>query len=502
LAEFDFQNPDYSAVLAKRAEVLKEIREDAEKLQALKVYYKDHIADFINDWGMTFDPRNVDVGLPSTIPFVLFDKQREWVDWVYGKWRERSDGVTEKSRDMGVSWLSVAIAASIWLFHPGVVIGFGSRKEEYVDKLDSPKSLFWKARQFIELLPREFRPESYDDPFMKIINHDNGSYIVGEAGNNIGRGDRSSIYFVDEAAFIEQQQSVDAALSQTSNCKIFVSTPNGNGNEFYQKRHSGKYPVFSFHWRDDPRKDEDWYRDQQNTLDPIVLAQEVDIDYNASTTDAWIPGEDMEEAQGYGVADLEPIGPLVIGVDAAHYGDDESVVSPRQGRIAYDQLTFRKTDGVRLAGEVTEYIDQSPIPVAGVVIELDGPGVSCFDQLKAGKYAHLVHGVHTGSRLSDTKNYNLRAKMYRKFRDWLQEKPVRVPADKTLKAQACSVKYGYKDGTLLLHSKKQMKKDGVKSPDRADALALTFAVDEKTLLAKPRSAPKVKMGRSPRRVIR
>ena len=57
---------------------------------------------------------------------------------------------------------SVAFAVWMWLFHDGTVIGFGSRKEEYVDDLNDPKSLFWKARQFINLLPKEFRPEGWD----------------------------------------------------------------------------------------------------------------------------------------------------------------------------------------------------------------------------------------------------------------------------------------------------------------------------------------------------
>lgn len=38
-----------------------------------------------------------------------------------------------------------------------MVIGFGSRKEEYVDSTGDPKALFWKARKFVETLPVEFR---------------------------------------------------------------------------------------------------------------------------------------------------------------------------------------------------------------------------------------------------------------------------------------------------------------------------------------------------------
>ena len=99
-------------------------------LAGLKAYYADKPADFINDWGMTFDPRNAEVSLPTTIPFLLFGRQREFIDYLHRKWRAREDGLAEKSRDMGVSWLCVGFAVWMWLFHSGTVVGFGSRKEE------------------------------------------------------------------------------------------------------------------------------------------------------------------------------------------------------------------------------------------------------------------------------------------------------------------------------------------------------------------------------------
>ena len=274
---FDFKNPDYNRIYELRAERLQRIREQPELLPGLKEHYKNNPVDFINDWGMTFDPRNAEIGLPTVIPFLLFPKQAEFINWIVARWRNREDGLGEKSRDMGVSWLCVAIAAWMFLFHEGTVVGFGSRKEEYVDKIGDPKSLFWKLRKFIELLPKEFRPAQYEAPHMRIVNHDNGSSIVGEAGDNIGRGNRTSIYFKDESAFYEHAEAIDAALSQTSNCKIDISTPNGNGNPFYRKRHAGRIPVFSFHWKDDPRKDEAWYNKQRATLDPVIVAQEIDI---------------------------------------------------------------------------------------------------------------------------------------------------------------------------------------------------------------------------------
>lgn len=298
---FDFQNPDYSRVFAERAARLAWLRADdtGERLTGVRAYYRDNPADFINDWGCTFDPRLVERNLPAVVPFILFDKQREWCDWVVGRWRASDPGLTEKSRDMGVSWLAIGLSVTLCLFYEGMAVGFGSRKEEYVDKLGSPKSLFWKGREFIKLLPPEFRPgwTPADAPHLRLSFPHTGSVIAGEAGDNIGRGDRSAIYFVDESAFIERPQLIEASLSQTTNCRIDVSTPKGMANPFAEKRH--KWPaerIFIFDWRDDPRKGDEWYAKQQRDLDPVTLAQEVDRSYTASVVGIVIPQEWVQAA--------------------------------------------------------------------------------------------------------------------------------------------------------------------------------------------------------------
>ena len=491
--------PDYAAEYAQREARLSRIRKEPEILAGLKEYYKDHPVEFITQWGMTFDPRNVEIGLPATVPFLLFPKQAEYIVWLRDRWLSREDGLAEKSRDMGVSWLCVAFAVWMWLFHAGTVIGFGSRKEEYVDDLNDPKSLFWKARQFVNLLPIEFRPKGWDTkkhaPFMTIKNHENGSAIVGESGDNIGRGNRTSIYFKDESAFYERAESIDAALSQTSNCKIDVSTPNGNGNPFYRKRHGGKIKIFTFHWRDDPRKGEEWYAKQKNDLDAVVLAQEVDIDYDASTSDSWISGALISDAQRLGPADVIANGPWIIGVDAAHMGDDELVIHSRRGLLNAKQIIRTKIDGPELAGIVEDHcktLEEAGGEIGAIVIELDGPGVSCYDALKRSKFAAKVQGVHTGARVTDDRNYNIKARMWRDALDYVKAGGFSMPTDPELKTQIAAVRYFYKDGLLLMEPKKDHKKRLGRSPDRADAWVLTFAAR-----LKPESKPRPQRANAP-----
>ena len=332
---FDFRNPDYVQVFEWRVERLQRIRANPAALPALKTFYRDNPAQFIIDWGMTFDPRNVERGLPASIPFLLFPRQEEWIEWFMDHWKLRKPGITEKTRDMGMSWLTIALADTVCLFNSGVVVGFGSRKEEYVDKIGAPKSLFWKARQFLYLLPPEFRGSwniNAHAPHMRIMFPDTDSVITGESGDGIGRGDRSSFYIVDEAAFLERPHLVDASLSATTNCRQDISTPNGMGNPFAQKRFGGKIDVFTFHWRDDPRKDDAWYEIQCRELDEVTVAQEIDINYSASVEGVVIPSAWVQAAIGAHIKlGIEPTGMRRGALDVADEGKDKNAFAGRYG---------------------------------------------------------------------------------------------------------------------------------------------------------------------------
>lgn len=326
--EFDWKHPDYAEIFEQRAEAIHRIRQHPELLPDLKLYYRNNPAEFINDWGVTFDPRNAERGLPTVVPFILFDRQREWVDYLIRKWRAQEPGLTEKSRDCGITWLAICTACTLCLFYDGLAIGFGSRKEDYVDKIGTMKPILPKGRMFMDHLPEEFRGGYVswrDAPFMRINFPETGSLIVGEAGDDIGRGDREAIYFVDEAAHIERPHLVDMSLSQTTNCRQDISSVKGMNNSFAQKRWGGKIEPFIFDWRSDPRKDDAWYEKQCAVLEPIVVAQEIDRDYSASVAGVVIPAEwvrsciDACEKLG-----IEPSGSKHAALDVADEGPDKN----------------------------------------------------------------------------------------------------------------------------------------------------------------------------------
>lgn len=467
---------DWSSIYAKRADKLERLRSDPTMFAGVWSHYADNPVDFINDWGITYDPRVK----PSYMPFILYERQAEWVDWLYQCWKDRSDGLTEKSRDFGATWVACAFSVWLWLFKDGEAVAWGSRKEELVDRVGDPKSIFEKMRIFIGRLPKEFLPVGYDErkhaTYMKIINPENNSTITGEAGDNIGRGGRSSIYFKDESAFYERPERIEAALSQNSDVKIDISTPNGNGNPFYRKRFGGNIPVFTMHWRDDPRKDEKWYEKQNRDLDPVIVAQEVDISYDASVDNALIPGPTVDVAMRTRPKDLDQdFAPIVLGVDPARYGSDRTAMALRQGRVCHWVQSYQKLSTMETVGLVTQLLND--IHIDAVFIDVGGLGAGVVDRLDELYPDGRIIGVNFGSEpFSKVQYRNKRAEMWGEMKQWLIDEPVSIPNDQALRTDLTALLYTINsNGQMVLETKDDAKKRGVKSPDIADALALTFA---------------------------
>jgi len=227
-------NPDYQDIIEWRNRQLIELDENPYLAAGAIQYYKTNPIEFIEHWISTYDPRNAGTEKPTRMPFVLFDRQREMVTYLYQLIDAQEHGLIEKARDMGATWVSCAVSVHLFLFYDGASIGWGSRKSDLVDKLGDLDSIFEKMRMIFRGLPKLFLPEGFSEDsmrsYMKIINPANGSTITGESGDNIGRGGRSLIYFKDEAAHYERPEKIEAALADNTNIQIDISSVNGLGN--------------------------------------------------------------------------------------------------------------------------------------------------------------------------------------------------------------------------------------------------------------------------------
>ncbi len=534
MSKIDFLKPNYTAVFEERSEALARIRKD-QAWHLVKRYYADgNYVDFIESWLTTYDPRLSAKGLPTTVPLILFPRQREYIDWLQVRVANGEDGVVAKSRDMGISVITLAYAVCEWLFQPGVKLSFGSRKETLVDQKGNPDSLLEKVRMMLRYLPHELLPAGFEERkhagHLKILNPSNGSSITGEAGDNIGRGGRSTCYFVDEAAFLERPELIDAALSQNTSSRIDVSTPNGPDNPFANKwMAQGGMPhfmpdaplselAFPFHWTQDPRKNQEWYDGEVIRLnDPRVIAQELDLDFDASGEDTCVrvewasssmalyqflqDNDDLPEKAngvagcdvGGGIAENTFIprwGP-VVGVCKAWIDDDSVGTAHHFAQMAEDQRCHTiRFDSIGVGKGVASTLRRLPIESTGVNVGVSPSKKVWPDGRKSkDKFRNLKAELwwELRDRLRKTHDHWLYVQGQGGFKHDLSELLLLDPSDRDLAKQLCIP--GFKvleTGKIQIESKDELKRRGVPSPDRAEALILS--------LAEPR--PKARTGRT------
>jgi len=252
---------------------------------------------WMNSFCWVYEPRedhraNHDSTIPH-LPFITYTYQDEYVKDVYNAIFAGKNLLTEKSRDMGATWIVLTVFQWFWQFgSAGNDFLLGSRKEAYVDKFGDMDTLFEKLRYQLKRQPTFLLPDGFDinnhTKYMNIINPATGSNIVGEANNKFfGTGGRRKAVFFDEFA---KWEHTDAAAwqscSDVTQCKIVVSSAHGKQNHFYKLR-AGKAGVIKkvkLHWRKHPHKDNAWYAAEKKRRSVADVAAEIDIDYSASVS--------------------------------------------------------------------------------------------------------------------------------------------------------------------------------------------------------------------------
>lgn len=300
-----------------RARILKDAENDPILQMQIKEMCRRNILYWINLFCWTKDPRRK----PDCMPFVCYDAYQD--DYILGIEKaidDQYDELTEKSRDMGVSWMILYVFTHKWLFEKGSDFRVGSRKEEYVDELNNIDTLLEKVRFNLKRQPEWMLPKGFNIDrnagFMRIFNPENENAIVGESANpHFGSGGRRKAMLLDEFAKWEVKVAEGAwtSTADATNCRLCVSTPVGSGNKFGQLATGTKEKIkkVTLHWTLHPAKAKGayyieadgsivmletckdafkawkdgleprspWYDAEAERRAETDLAQEVDIDY-------------------------------------------------------------------------------------------------------------------------------------------------------------------------------------------------------------------------------
>ncbi len=163
---------------------------------------------------------------------------------------------------------------------------------------------------------------------------------------------------------------------------------------------------------------------------------------------------------------------VILAVDVARFGADRSVILRRRGDCVEEMRTLRQMDTMQLAGWVSAAIrENNP---AEVYVDEIGVGAGVVDRLR--ELGHPVRGVNVAHKArQDGVFLNLRAEGYWTLRQRFASGRISIPADNQLVGELAALRYGYdSQGRIKMEGKDDMRRRGLPSPDKADALMLAF----------------------------
>ena len=309
------------------------------------------------------------------------------------------------------------------------------------------------------------------------------SFVTGSAENKesfAGLHSDKVVIMVDEASALNDEifQTLYGTLSSGDTAFILVSNPVRAAGAFFDlfQGDESNWTRLTFDSFHSPNVDLDWIQEIKDYYgeDSDFYKMRVLGEFPVLDSAQFIPTDFVDGAISNILMPNEYHHfPRVLGCDVARFGDDSSVILDRQGPKIHQILSFKNLDTVDFTQKILEIYRTSQYQA--VYVDGIGVGAGVVDQLK--RFQIPVVDVVVSQKSTDPKTYlNLRAQTYGKMKDWLPGSD--IPNDLALRTDLVGINYSFNNKLqLFLESKKDIKRRGMKSPDRADALALTFAND-------------------------
>ena len=309
--------------------------------------------------------------------------------------------------------------------------------------------------------------------------------VLGADRPDAMRGTYADGIVLDEYAQIKPNvfnEIIRPMLTSRKGWCVFLGTPKGQDQFYDVYCHAAKEFAANPHgewWAGMYRADQTGIIAQdelariQTETPENLFRQEYLCDFTASRTDVLIPIDLVLAAQKrlYSEYDLRGA-PKILGVDPARFGDDRSVIIRRQGLQSFAPRVLAKLDNVQLAGLVAQEIkDFRP----DAVFVDAGQGAGVIDVLRSLGY-EVTEVPFGGAPLQAGRYRNKRAELWGEMAEWIRHGGALPEQETTLANELASAVYDFDEaGKMRLEAKDKIKARLGKSPDLADALALTFA---------------------------
>lgn len=290
-------------------------------------------------------------------------------------------------------------------------------------------------------------------------------------------------FFIEEASGIEDIifETAGGALSSDHSWVFMFANPTRTSGYFYRSHHESLESWRTYHIpchyssRVSPTYSEEIAREYGSTSN--VYRVRVLGEFPLEEDDSVIPIGLVKAAYDRDVSPTEA--GIVWGVDVARFGDDSTALAKRRGNMLLERIReWRKLDLMQVCGLIAREYAETPFEMRPSAINVDaiGLGAGVADRLR--ELGLPSRGINVGESASSAPErfMRLRDELWWKCRDWFETRAVTIPPDDALTVELGAPKYKLESsGKLKVESKDDMKKRGVKSPNKADALCLTFA---------------------------
>lgn len=309
-----------------------------------------------------------------------------------------------------------------------------------------------------------------------------------EAFAGLHNATSSTVFLLDEASGIDARiwRAIEGSMVDGAPLLIAVGNPTRRDGEFYRIFTDGAHrwnlrrvdsrEAFLTNkdqieaWRQDWGDDSDFFRVR------------VKGEFPSQSLAQFIPADVVAEARKRDVAPINMQDAPILAVDPARFGTDSSCIAIRVGRNARDlpSRQYRGLDTRQLSMEVARLANELRtgyhFQAVHIVVDGIGIGAGVVDTLRGMGFD--VVDVQAAGRATDYRTYlNVRAELYGRMKDWLQSGGAIEDHDELAEDLTAGDYLFTSKGLLQLEPKDAIRARLGRSPDRADALAMTFAVE-------------------------
>jgi len=294
---------------------------------------------------------------------------------------------------------------------------------------------------------------------------------------------KNMLYVIDEASGVSDDmfKVILGSLTEVNNYILMLSNPRRLSGFFFDSHKPTNAKTFAqLHmsalksaWvtRDSIKQWENLYG-----VDSNQYKVEVEGEFPDREDDAIIPMSVVMNAIQR--EEQEPLGGIRWGLDVGA-GNDKSVLIKRQGPVVFPDIKkYKYKDTMKVVGRVVREYNETPDELKPEAIYVDtiGVGKGAGDRLRE-QGLPIIPAVASNRAHMKKYNYNAKSEWWKEMYEWFRDMEPQIPDDNDLLEELTTMRcVPSSDGRFKVEPKDKYKSRLKRSPDTADALAITFSM--------------------------